>query len=167
MHVSTSLSKQLLIVSAMCCMPYFLPAVVASNFMLVCTVFHEYMHFIIAVWLGAKPSLPEISLRAIGNGQYLLGSVTANVTSLTAAAVALSPVLCTAFIPFFLNPVGNTFQKMFSLFMAASLVMASSPSRIDWDVAFKHGVPSIVFAMTFLAPVFIACVLSVYELLEE
>jgi len=139
-----------------------------SLFSLPGTAAHEFCHWLVALLLGAKPSLPNLIPTRNGNA-WRLGSVrsspnlitlipTRNGNAWRLGSVRSSPNLITlipiALAPFALFPVGIWYAVfvmtsatgwwyLAHVWIASTMLAASLPSKQDWFVA----MPAIVIAL--------------------
>ncbi|MDD2719747.1 MAG: hypothetical protein PHH47_00375 [Gallionella sp.] len=118
---------------------------VYSLFSLPGTAAHEFCHWLVALLLGAKPSLPNLIPTREGNA-WRLGSVLSSPNLITLIPIALAP--------FALFPVGIWYAVfvmtsatgwwyLAHVWIACTMLAASLPSKQDWFVA----MPEIVCAL--------------------
>ena len=116
-----------------------------SLFSLPGTAAHEFCHWLVALLLGAKPSLPNLIPARDGNA-WRLGSVRSSPNLITLIPIALAP--------FALFPVGiwyavfvmhpaTEWWYLAHVWISSTMLAASLPSKQDWFVA----MPAIVIAL--------------------
>ncbi|OGT23570.1 MAG: hypothetical protein A2342_08770 [Gallionellales bacterium RIFOXYB12_FULL_54_9] len=128
-----------------------------SLFSLPGTAAHEFCHWLVALLLGAKPSLPNLIPTRDGNA-WRLGSVRSSPNFITLIPIALAP--------FVLFPVGIWYAVfvmtsatgwwyLAHVWIASTMLAASLPSKQDWFVAMPAIVIALVlfFALRELGPV--------------
>lgn len=108
------------------------------------TICHEGAHFIVGLVMGGKPSSVSLLPKSLGNGRWQLGAVTFdNLKWWSAPWTAMAPMLL-APLAFLLGLVwvyptwqsGDITWALFSLYVCATMLQASWPSRTDFEVAF-------------------------------
>ena len=101
------------------------------------TLAHELAHFLVALPLGARPSLPSIIPQKAGGG-WRMGSVTFSAGILRSVPIALAPLVLAplslwwagAFLPMATMP-----WYVLHGWVAATMFAASLPSSEDWKIA--------------------------------
>ena len=106
------------------------------------TIMHEMSHFIVALLVGGEPTGFSLWPKKEGN-QWILGSVTARVTLLSAVPTALAPLLWLPVGGLLLverNALsGDSLEKLCGVYLAAYLCMAACiPSWQDIKIVLSH-----------------------------
>ncbi|HIJ80409.1 MAG TPA: hypothetical protein HPP76_01715 [Desulfuromonadales bacterium] len=106
------------------------------------TIMHEMAHFTVALLLGAKPTGFSIWPHREGN-RWQLGSVSARVNFISAAPMALAPLLWLVAGLFLLLQKDTIAQDSLKILAGVYLgvylcIAASIPSRQDIKVALSH-----------------------------
>lgn len=108
------------------------------------TLSHELAHYAIGIILGAKPASMGLLPKSMGNGQWQLGYVEfTNMRWWNAPWTAMAPMLLAplslvlAYV--WVYPVwqqGDFTSAAIALYFCATLLQASWPSSVDFEVAF-------------------------------
>jgi hypothetical protein len=123
------------------------------------TIMHEMAHFIVALFLGAEPTSFSLWPKKDGN-KWILGSVTARVTFLSAVPTALAPLLWLPVGGVLLVErialSGDSLEKLCGVYLVAYLCLAACiPSWQDIKVALSHPLSLVLWAAIFAAAMYV------------
>lgn len=108
------------------------------------TACHELSHYAVGLLLGGKPSSISLMPKSLGDGRWQLGSVTfTNLKWWSAPWTAMAPMLL-APLALLLGLVwvyptwqsGDVVWALASLYVCSTILQASWPSRVDFEIAF-------------------------------
>lgn len=98
------------------------------------TILHEISHWLVALVLGGRPSLPSFWPSWNGRG-WTLGAVEFSPSLLSAAPAALAPVLY--LFPAF-SLLGSTSPEWWYFLAGFLLIEAGTPSRVDFSLLLRN-----------------------------
>lgn len=119
------------------------------------TVSHEIAHAVVGFVLGAKPVNMRLFPKSLGNGQWMLGSVSfTNLRWWNAPWTAMAPLLLAPIAVWLTTgwvtsawESGDQLGAAWKLFLCAIILQAAWPSRVDFSTALPG---FIVLALGFL-----------------
>jgi len=106
------------------------------------TIMHELMHLIFSFLTYGKPVKFSLIPRKTQKG-YILGYVSSsNITWFNAALIGLAPLLLipiSIYIFYYIQIINNIYYQIFLIYLLATTLYASIPSKQDFYVSFKYG----------------------------
>lgn len=115
------------------------------------TILHETMHFLVGLFMNAKPTSYDLIPRKDGFGNYVMGSVGfRNVTSYNAVPAALAPLFL-LFIGYYFNRwyfanINITvFNYMLYILLQTIIIENAVPSSTDFKVAFSYPLGLLIY----------------------
>lgn len=123
------------------------------------TILHETMHFLVGLFMNAKPTSYDLIPHKDGFGNYIMGSVGfRNVTSYNAIPSALAPLFLLIigyyFNRWYFDNINvNIANYMLYILLQTIIIENAVPSTTDFKVAFSYPLGLIIYS--FIAVFFV------------
>ena len=116
------------------------------------TILHETMHFMVGLFMNAKPTSYDLVPRRDAFGNYIMGSVGfRNVTSYNAIPSALAPLFLLIigynFNSWYFNNVNVTVGNYMTYILLQTIIIENAvPSTTDFKVAFSYPLGVLIYS---------------------